>query len=96
MVGEVIRMKDGNAYGGVFFTDPEPGIEHVIVFTEKEVDLMVPADFMFGKVNGVVVKIDFAVEYTGEEFTIIVNDKEYKGVFKENMDFSKPTILEEK
>ena len=87
-------IKDGFYKNGVGFTDPTDEITHELSFAEKEFNIEVPPDIMFAKCNGVMLKIDYAIEYDGEGFTVMVNGVEYKGVFTLSESYATPVILE--
>jgi len=90
----IVELVDGESGGGVYFTDPDETITHVMKFSELPYDINIPAEIMFASVNGVKLKIDFAKEYQTFPFTIYVNGKLFVGVFDINEDFNNPTILE--
>lgn len=79
---------------GNTFTDLTSSM--TLMFNRVNVDLSIPALIMFGEVNGNIIKLDFASEYTGNTFEVEVSNTRFIGTFTENSDFSNPIIINQK
>lgn len=84
-------ITNGQTVEGITLTDPAGTM--TMQYDKVVYDISIPALIMFFSVNGVVGKLDFASEYTGKDYIIIVGTDVYIGVFAENNDFTLPVIL---
>ncbi len=76
---------------GITFTDPTNTM--TLMFNGVTYDKTTPALISFIKVNGVVAKLDYAVEYGGKTFEVQIGTVRYIGTFTENENYSSPIII---
>jgi hypothetical protein len=84
--GESVKTAEGITFTDVYDVG-------TLKFNSKTVDLSNPSLIMWASVNGVLVKLDFASEYTSDQFVIETNAGIYNGVFTQNSDYSSPIVL---
>jgi len=82
---------DGETAEGNSLTDPSTTM--TLSYAKLAYDASTPAVIMFVRADGIDAKIDYASEYTGAAFTIMMDGVTYVGNFSENENFSTPTIL---
>jgi len=84
-------LTDGQSADGIGLTDPSGTM--TISFDAVAYDGSIPAIIEFMSANGETGKIDFAIEYSGNPFSVTIDGVTYSGVFAENEDYNNPTIL---
>ena len=86
-------LVDGESKEGITLTDPN-GVG-TFYFNKKAYDNSIPADIMFFSINGVLVKIDYATEYEGDNFMMeeAATGDRYCGTIASNGDSSNPTVI---
>ena len=82
---------NGGFAEGVSVTEPTDAA--TVSFDKIAYDGAVPAVIMFTNANGTLVKVDYATEYTGRPFSVVIAGVTYSGVFMENESYTSPTIL---
>jgi hypothetical protein len=83
---------DGESKEGNGLTDPSTTM--TVSFSRLAYDGTVPANIMFLSAGGVNAKIDYASEYEGKTFRLVIGEAAYVGAFGLNENYNTPTVLE--